>query len=117
MNRLRHHRGYYAFLGHRLSGLALALFLPVHFLTLGLALEDAAALDAALVYSALPAVKAAEWGLVCLLALHFFFGLRILALEFGRWPARTDPFLAWVLPGTAASLFVGAVFLFQVSSW
>ena len=31
---------------HRFSGLALALFLPLHFYVLGLALNDAARLDA-----------------------------------------------------------------------
>ena len=29
-------------------------------------------------------------GLVVLLALHFFFGLRLLALEFMPWPRRAD---------------------------
>ncbi|MDE2636302.1 MAG: succinate dehydrogenase, partial [Chloroflexota bacterium] len=44
------HRGHplwIAWLVHRLSGLALALFLPAHFLVLGLALNDPAALDGA----------------------------------------------------------------------
>ena len=36
---------YLAFVMHRLSGLALALFLPLHFLVLGLAIEGEARLD------------------------------------------------------------------------
>jgi fumarate reductase subunit D len=51
MIRHRHHRAYWAFLGHRISGIALAVFLPAHFLTLGLALEGAAALDTALSFA------------------------------------------------------------------
>ncbi len=39
----RRHPGYGAFLVHRVSGVLLAVFLPAHFLVLGLALEDAAA--------------------------------------------------------------------------
>ena len=43
--RARAHPAYWAFLVHRLSGLALALFLPLHFWALGQALQGEAALD------------------------------------------------------------------------
>lgn len=76
---------YLAFLLHRLSGLGLALFLPLHFYVLGLALEGNAALDGFLHWSELPLVKLAEFGLVFLLSIHFFGGLRLLALEFLPW--------------------------------
>lgn len=109
MRRHRNHRAWWAFLGHRLSGLALAAFLPLHFLTLGLAVE-AAALDRALAWAELWPVKLAEWGLVVLLALHLFFGARLLVLELLPWPAG-DARLGWVLPGLAASLLIGGVFL------
>ena len=105
----RNHRAYRAFLGHRLSGLALAVFLPFHFLALGLAVE-AAALDRFLVWTDLGIVKLAEWGLVVLLALHMFFGLRLLVLELWPWP-EGNARLGWILPGLAASLVVGGVFL------
>ena len=105
----RNHRAYWAFLGHRLSGLALALFLPFHFLALGLALE-AAAMDRFLVWTDHALVKLAEWGLVSLLALHLAFGLRLLVLEFLPWPGG-DARLGWILPGVGAALVVGLVFL------
>lgn len=76
---------YLAFLLHRLSGLALALFLPFHFYLLGLALTGAAALDGALAWTEGTLVKFAEFGLVFLLAVHLFGGLRLLALEFLPW--------------------------------
>src|SRR6218665_702092 len=41
----RNHRAYWAFLGHRLSGLALGLFLPAHLYVLGLALEESRRLE------------------------------------------------------------------------
>lgn len=66
---------------HRLSGVALALFLPAHFWVLSRALE----LDAFLAWTEQPLVKLAEWGLVTLLALHLAGGLRVLALEFLAW--------------------------------
>lgn len=77
----RNHPLWYAFVLHRLSGLALALFLPVHFLVLSLALSDAARLDGLLAWTDLAIVKAAEVGLVFLLAVHLFGGLRLMALE------------------------------------
>jgi fumarate reductase subunit D len=105
----RNHPSYRAHLGHRLSGLALALFLPFHFLLLGLAVE-AAALDAALAWTELLLFKLAEWGLVTLLALHLTFGLRVLALELLPWPGG-KPRPGWILPGLAAAVVVGVVFL------
>jgi fumarate reductase subunit D len=70
---------------HRLSGVLLACFLPLHFLLLGSALDGAARLDGALAYTALPLVKAAEAGLVFLLAVHLLGGLRVLAIENLPW--------------------------------
>lgn len=105
----RNHRAWWAFLGHRLSGLALAAFLPFHFLALGLAVE-AAALDRFLVWTQLLAVKIAEWGVVTLLAVHLFFGARLLVLELLPWPGG-DARLGWIVPGLAASLMIGGVFL------
>lgn len=66
---------------HRLSGLALAAFLPVHFWALGKGLE----LQSFLAWTEQPLVKLAEWGLVVLLAVHFGAGLRVLAIEFLDW--------------------------------
>lgn len=66
---------------HRISGIALALFLPAHFWVLGQGL----AMDAFLKWTEQPLVKAAEWGLVVLLAAHLGGGLRVLALEFLPW--------------------------------
>ena len=83
--RARNHPAYWAFLVHRVSGIALAVFLPLHFWALGQALEGAAQFDAFLAWSAQPLVKIAEWGLVLLLAAHLCGGLRVLALEFLPW--------------------------------
>ncbi|MEM8791565.1 MAG: succinate dehydrogenase, cytochrome b556 subunit [Pseudomonadota bacterium] len=100
--------GYWAAIGHRISGLALVLFLPLHFLALGLALEGAERFDAFLTYADLPLVKLAEWGLVVLLTLHLLFGLRVLILEFLPWGGLRHQ---WIWGGAVASLAVGGVFL------
>jgi fumarate reductase subunit D len=115
MNPLRSHTSYLAFIGHRLSGLALALFLPLHFLLLGTALHDDAALQRAIAFTDHPLVKVAEWGLVVLLSLHLLFGLRVLALELTQWPSRRDSRTGWVIPAFILALLAGALFWLQVA--
>ena len=85
MTPARNHPAYWAFLVHRLSGLALALFLPAHFYFLGTALAGEVAMDAFLHWTEQPLVIASEWLLVTLLAAHMAGGLRLLALEFLPW--------------------------------
>lgn len=81
----RAHPLWLAFWLHRLSGLALALFLPVHFSVLALALTGPERLDRALAITEHPLMKLTEMGLVFLLAVHAFGGLRLLALEWLPW--------------------------------
>ena len=70
---------------HRVSGVLLAVFLPLHFLALGLAIEGEAMLDGFLTWTANPMVKVAEFGLVFLLAVHLLGGLRVLVIENLSW--------------------------------
>ena len=81
----RGHPAYLAFLVHRLSGLALTLFLPLHFYVLGTALEGEARLQSWIAWTDQPLVIASEWALVTLLAAHLAGGLRLLVLEFLPW--------------------------------
>jgi fumarate reductase subunit D len=85
MRATRNHPAWWAFVAHRISGVALALFLPFHFLVMGLALRGEKDLQGFLRWSEQPAVVAGEWILVMLLAAHFAGGLRLLALEFLPW--------------------------------
>ena len=70
---------------HRLSGLALAIFLPFHFLALGLAIDSEAQFESFLRWTDQPLVKLAEGGLIFLLAVHLLGGLRVLAIENFSW--------------------------------
>jgi len=70
---------------HRLSGLALAIFLPVHFFVLGLSFHGGAKLDSFLRWTDQPLVKFAEGGLVFLLTVHLLGGLRVLLIENLPW--------------------------------
>jgi fumarate reductase subunit D len=74
-----------AALVHRLSGLALACFLPLHFLALGLAIDGEAQLDSFLAWTTNPLVKFAETVLVFLLTVHMLGGVRVLILENLPW--------------------------------
>ena len=74
-----------AALAHRLSGLGLALFLPLHFLLLGTALKGEAALASGLAFTDHPLARLAEGGLVFLLCVHFLGGLRLLVIENFAW--------------------------------
>ena len=107
----RNHRAYWAFLGHRLSGLVLGIFLPAHFYVLGMALEEAGRLDRFLKLSEMGAFKFGEWGLVLLLSVHLFFGLRLLAMELLPWSTTRDARLSWIGWGGAISLAIGFVFV------
>jgi succinate dehydrogenase subunit D len=104
----RNHAGYWAFLLHRFSGLGLALFLPAHFLVLGLAIEDADQLENFLAWTDSLSVKIAEMGLVFLLSVHLLGGLRLLAIEFLPWRDWQKPLilLAGGVSATIAVLFI-----------
>ena len=84
-SRARNHPGWWAFLIHRISGVRLALFLPLHLLALSQSLRGAAALDGFLRWAEQPLFKFAEWGLAILLTAHMAGGIRLLLLEFGHW--------------------------------
>lgn len=104
----RQHPYYLAFIVHRLSGIGLAVFLPCHFLVLGLAIESEAALDGFLAWTDQPLVKAAETLLIVLLSVHFAGGLRLLMMEFVAWSDRQRLIIS---SGFAASIGVGLLFL------
>lgn len=103
----RAHPGYLAALVHRLSGLALAIFLPLHFLTLGLALE-ADSFAAFVAWTDRAFVKAGEALLVAALATHGAGGVRLLAIEFGG-AGRLHA--TWIAAVFAFGLAAGLLFL------
>jgi len=109
--RARNHPAYWAFVVHRASGVLLSLFLPLHFLALGQALQGAARLDAFLRWTEQPLLKAGETILVLLLAAHITGGLRLLALEFLAWRDWQKALLALA---AGASVAAGLVFALNV---
>jgi fumarate reductase subunit D len=101
-----------AALVHRLSGLGLAIFLPFHFLALGLAISGEARLECFLRWTDQPWVKLSESLLLGLLAVHMLGGLRLLALENLAWREGQTwrALLAIAVAMIVACLFLASVF-------
>ncbi|WP_232474932.1 succinate dehydrogenase [Neoroseomonas rubea] len=109
--RPRSHPTWIAFLVHRVSGLLLALFLPLHFWALGTAIQGEARLEGFIRWADNPLVKAAETILVVLLAAHLAGGLRVMALEFLGWRRRQKDMVA---ASAGLALLAGLLFLLNV---
>ena len=100
--------GFLAAMLHRLSGIALAIFLPAHFIALGTALGGADPFQSFLGVTHDGFVRVAEWALVTALGMHMALGVRVLAIEFFAVRERS----AIVVSGcVACSLTVGLLFL------
>ena len=106
----RNHPTYWAFVVHRISGLGLALFLPVHLYVLSLALHGEEALDGFLRWADMPLVKVAETVLVLLLAAHMAGGLRLLAVEFLPWRDWQKTLIVVI---AAVAVAAGLIFLLR----
>jgi fumarate reductase subunit D len=100
--------GFLAAMLHRLSGVALAIFLPMHFIALGTALGGADSLQSFIGVTHNAFVRVAEWGLVTALGMHMALGLRVLAIEF---LAVRERGALVVSACVACSITVGLLFL------
>jgi fumarate reductase subunit D len=104
-------RGFVAAMLHRLSGVTLAIFLPLHFLALATALNGAKAMDGFLALTRQPLVVLSEFGIVVALAIHMTLGLRVLAIEFLDFRERT---LAALSACIAAAFAIGLIFMLNL---
>ena len=109
--RARNHPAYWAFIVHRVSGLLLSLYLPVHFWALGQALGGEVPLDSFLRWTDQPLVKFGEVALVLLLAAHMTGGMRLLLLEFLAWRNWQKSLLA---AAAGVSIAAGLAFLLNL---
>ncbi|MGJ8628709.1 MAG: succinate dehydrogenase [Sulfitobacter sp.] len=106
----RAHPLWLAFMLHRVSGVVLALFLPMHFWVLAMAMTDPARLDGFLHLTDSGIVKLAQFGLVFLLAVHMFGGLRVMAMEWLPW---TSPQKTLAAGATAVSFLIAGLFFLK----
>lgn len=110
--RHRNHANYWAFIVHRVSGVILAMFIPLHFQVLNIAVRDAKSFDGFTAWAEAPLVKLAEAVLIVLLAMHLTGGLRLLAIEFLPW---RDWQKSVVAVTAGLSLAAGLVYLLNVT--
>jgi len=110
--RARTHPAYWAFIVHRVSGIGLALFLPIHFVVLAQAIAHPATLNAFLNWTRQPAVKVAETLLVLALAAHMAGGVRLLFVEFVGWRAEGQK----TALSLAAAVALGCALLFALAA-
>ena len=103
--------GTVAWLLHRLSGVALAVYLIPHFVSVNAARGGPAALDAELAGFASPLFAAAEYVLVLTVAFHLLNGLRIIAIDFLDL-SRHHKLLFWLVMAGCAAVFLAASTLF-----
>ena len=111
MSSSKRYWGRVAALLHRLSGLALACFLPLHFLALALALEGEESLQSFIEWTESPLLKLSELALVSALALHLGLGMRVLAIEYLPWKGLRSVAAAgsMVFTFVAGGLFLAAL--------
>ena len=103
--------GTVAWLLHRLSGVALAVYLIPHFFSVNAARGGPAALDSELAGFATPLFAAAEYVLVLTVAFHLLNGLRIIAIDFLDL-SRRQKLLFWLVMAGCAAVFLAASTLF-----
>jgi fumarate reductase subunit D len=109
--RSRNHPAYWAFVVHRVSGVLLVFFLPIHFFALGQALHGEAQFDSYLLWTEYPTVKFAEFGIVFMLAAHMAGGVRLLMLEFLAW---RDWHLSLLAAAAGIAVAFGLAFLLNL---
>lgn len=103
--------GTVAWLLHRLSGVALAVYLIPHFVSVNAARGGPAALDSELAGFASPLFAAAEYVLVLTVAFHLLNGLRIIAIDFFDL-SRSQKLLFWLVMAGCTAVFLAASTLF-----
>lgn len=96
---------------HRITGVALAVYLLPHFITVNSARGGREAFDAALGWYTGPLIAASEFVLVMAVAFHMFNGIRIIAVDFFDL-SHTQRMLFWCVMAGCAAVMLGASFVF-----
>ncbi len=103
--------GTVSWLLHRVSGVALAIYLIPHFLSINSSREGPEVFDATLAVFTAPVYKAAEFLLILVVAFHAFNGVRIIVIDFFTLSHR-QKLLFWLVMLACGLVLVAASFLF-----
>ena len=96
---------------HRITGVALAVYLLPHFISINSARGGRDAFDAALGWYTGPLIAASEFVLVLAVAFHMFNGIRIIAVDFFDLSHR-QKVLFWLVMAGCAAVLLGASLVF-----
>jgi succinate dehydrogenase / fumarate reductase cytochrome b subunit len=96
---------------HRITGVALAVYLLPHFISINSARGGREAFDAALGWYTGPLIAASEFVLVLAVAFHMFNGIRIIAVDFFDLSHR-QKVLFWLVMAGCAAVLLGASLVF-----
>ncbi|MDE0308296.1 MAG: hypothetical protein OXI60_00485 [Acidiferrobacterales bacterium] len=106
--RIRGNPNQLAFVVHRISGLCLAAFIPIHLYVMSLLITNPQQLDAFLTWTSTPAVKLSESLLIMLAGIHLAGGIRILVVE---WFSVSGVKSRWISVAAGFSVICGILFL------
>ena len=103
--------GNVSWLLHRLTGVALAVYLIPHFISINSSRQGPEVFDATLAAFTAPSYRVAEFLLIMTVAFHTFNGLRTVAIDFFDLSHR-QKLLFWLVMGACAAVLVAVSFLF-----
>jgi succinate dehydrogenase / fumarate reductase cytochrome b subunit len=103
--------GNIAWLLHRLTGVAIAVYLVLHFITIGSSRQGPEVFDATLESYTAPVWKVAECLLIMAVAFHIFNGLRIIVIDFFDLSPK-QKLLFWLVMGACAIVLIAVSVLF-----
>lgn len=102
----RGREGMWSWVGHRITGVLIFVFLLVHVLDTSLVRVSPEAYDAVIATYKNPVVGLGEAGLVAAVLFHAFNGVRIMLVDFWRQGARYQRQMFWGVVGLSGLLFV-----------
>lgn len=96
---------------HRITGVALAVYLVPHIMTINSSRGGREAFDEALGWYAGPLIAISEFALVMAVAFHMFNGIRIIVVDFFDL-SHAQKLLFWLVMAACAAVLLGATFIF-----
>lgn len=102
----RGREGMWSWVGHRITGVLIFVFLLVHVLDTSLVRVSPEAYDAVIATYKNPVVGLGEAGLVAAVLFHAFNGVRIMLVDFWRQGARYQRHMFWAVLGLFTLLYV-----------
>ena len=103
--------GNIAWLLHRLTGVALFLYLITHFISIGRSRQGNLVFDTLLESYRQPLFRIVEGLIIMAVAYHLFNGLRIIAIDFFSL-SHKQKLLFWLAMGACVIVLIGVSYLF-----